>query len=392
MKSLQERVASVWLNGSMNFPIWLPPTFAKWLPLIGAALVALLLAELVFRLGERIVRRTTSTSPMAATLAVAISASARMLIYLLAFNSVLSQAPSNLVWLSNVERISGLLLIGALTWLLASAVNGTAAAIVEANPLTQADSLDARRIQTQTQVLSRLALGLVVLIGAALALMSFPAVRQVGASLLASAGVVGIVAGFAARPVLGNLIAGLQIGLGQPIRIDDVVIVENEWGVIEEITGTYVVVCIWDQRRLIVPLQYWVEKPFQNWTRSSTDLLGTVFLWVDFHMPIAPLREALQRACDMSEHWDKRIATVQVTEVDRQAMQVRCLVSPATAAAGWDLRCHVREYLIDFIQRDYPQYLPRHRAEATIEQHIAASPAGGSRWGNGNGNPAKAPP
>jgi small-conductance mechanosensitive channel len=359
----------------MNLPTWLPPTLPEWFPLIGATLVALLLSEMVFRLGERIVLRATSASPMAATLAAAMRSSARMLIYLLAFNSVLSQAPSNLVWLANVERISGLLLIVALTWLLASAVNGMAAAVVEANPLTQADNLDARRIQTQTQVLSRLALGLVVLIGTALALMSFPAVRQVGASLLASAGVVGIVAGFAARPVLGNLIAGLQIGLGQPIRIDDVVVVENEWGVIEEITGTYVVVRIWDQRRLIVPLQYWVEKPFQNWTRSSTDLLGTVFLWVDFRMPLGPLREALQRACDMSEHWDKRTAMVQVTEVDRQAMQVRCLVSSATASAGWDLRCHVREYLIDFIQRDYPQYLPRHRAETTIEQH-AAAPSG----------------
>jgi len=356
----------------MNLPTWLPTTLAEWAPLIGAALVSLLIAEIVFRLGDRIIRRATSTSPMAATLAVAIHSPARMLLYLLAFNSVLSQAPADLIWLSNVERISSLLLIGALTWLLASAVNGTAAAVVAANPLSQADNLDARRIQTQTQVLSRLALGLVVLIGAALALMSFPAVRQVGASLLASAGVVGIVAGFAARPVLGNLIAGLQIGLGQPIRIDDVVVVENEWGVIEEITGTYVVVRIWDQRRLIVPLQYWVEKPFQNWTRSSTDLLGTVFLWVDFRMPLGPLREALQRACDMSEHWDKRTAMVQITEVDRQAMQVRCLVSSATAAAGWDLRCHVREYLIDFIQRDYPQYLPRHRAEATIEQHAAA--------------------
>lgn len=356
----------------MNLPTWLPPTLAEWLPLIGAALVALLLAELVFRLGDRIIRRATSASPMAATMAVAIRSSARMLIYLLAFNSVLSQAPSDLLWLSNVERISSLLLIAALTWLLASAVNGTAAAVVGANPLTRADNLDARRIQTQTQVLSRLALGLVILIGAALALMSFPAVRQVGASLLASAGVLGIVAGFAARPVLGNMIAGLQIGLGQPIRIDDVVIVENEWGVIEEITGTYVVVRIWDQRRLIVPLQYWVEKPFQNWTRSSTDLLGTVFLWVDFRMPLEPLREALQRACDMSEHWDKRTAMVQVTEVDKQAMQVRCLVSSATASAGWDLRCHVREYLIDFIQRDYPQFLPRYRAEATIEQHAAA--------------------
>ena len=209
--------------------------------------------------------------------------------------------------------------------------------------------------------------------------MSFPAVRQVGASLLASAGVVGIVAGFAARPVLGNLIAGLQIGLSQPIRIDDVVIVEDEWGVIEEITGTYVVVRIWDQRRLIVPLQYWIEKPFQNWTRSTSELIGTVFLWVDYRMPLQPLRDALQRACEMSEHWDKRIALLQVTETDKHSMQLRCLVTSASAPAGWDLRCHVREYLIDFIQHEYPQYLPLQRAEAKIERAPAPPPSSASR-------------
>ncbi len=358
----------------MNLPTWLPTSLADWLPLIGAGVVALLLAELAFRIGERIVRRAASTSPMAATLAAAIRSPARMLIYLLALNSVLHQAPPDLAWLSNVERIGGLLLIFALTWLLACTVNGLADAVIEANPLSDADNLDARRIRTQTQVLSRLALGLVVLIGASLALMTFPAVRQVGASLLASAGVLGIVAGFAARPVLGNLIAGLQIGLSQPIRIDDVVIVENEWGVIEEITGTYVVVRIWDQRRLIVPLQYWIEKPFQNWTRTTSELIGTVFLWVDFRMPLQPLRDALQRACETSEHWDKRTALLQVTEVDKQAMQVRCLVTSASAPDGWDLRCHVREYLIDFMQQEYPQYLPRHRAEATIEQPAAPAP------------------
>ncbi len=359
----------------MNLPEWLLPTLADWLPMIGAALVALLIAETIFRLGERVVRRASRNSPMAATLAVAVRQPARWLIYLLALNSVLDQAPAGLAWLPNIERISGLLLIAALTWLLAAGVSGAAGAVTQAHPLDAADNLDARRIRTQTQVLSRLATGLVILIGAALALMSFPAVRQVGASLLASAGVVGIVAGFAARPVLGNLIAGLQIGLSQPIRIDDVVIVENEWGVIEEITGTYVVVRIWDQRRLIVPLQYWIEKPFQNWTRSSSEIIGTVFLYVDYRMPLAPLREALQRACAMSEHWDKRIALLQVTEAERESIQLRCLVTAASASAAWDLRCHVREYLIDFVQREYPQYLPLQRAEATIERRSAPPPS-----------------
>ncbi|WP_418316077.1 mechanosensitive ion channel family protein [Piscinibacter sakaiensis] len=358
----------------MNMPTWIPPALAAWLPTLGAALIALLIAEIIFRIGNRVIQRAARSSLMASKLAVAVRSPARFLLYLLALNSVWNQAPGDLVWLGNVERISGLLLIGALTWLFANAVSGAADAVIEAHPVTEADNLDARRIQTQTQVLSRIVLGLVVLIGASLALMSFPAVRQVGASLLASAGVVGIVAGFAARPVLGNLIAGLQIGLSQPIRIDDVVIVENEWGVIEEITGTYVVVRIWDQRRLIVPLQYWIEKPFQNWTRQSAELIGTVYLWVDYRMPLQPLRDALKRAVEMSEHWDKRFALLQVTETDQHSMQLRCLVTAASAPAAWDLRCHVREYLIDFIQREYPQYLPLQRAEAKIDRAPAPPP------------------
>ena len=359
----------------MNLPVWIPTPLADWLPTLGAVLIALLIAEIVFRIVLRIAQRATRSSPMAGALITAVRTPARALLWLLVLNPVLQEAPPGLVWLPSVERVVGLLLIAALTWLLACAVNGVADAVIEAHPVTDTDNLDARRIQTQTQVLSRIVLGLIVLLGAALMLMSFPAVRQVGASLLASAGVVGIVAGFAARPVLGNLIAGLQIGLSQPIRIDDVVIVENEWGVIEEITGTYVVVRIWDQRRLIVPLQYWIEKPFQNWTRSSSELIGTVYLWLDYRMPLQPLRDALKRAVEMSEHWDKRFALLQVTDTDQHSMQLRCLVTAASASEAWDLRCHVREYLIDFVQREYPQYLPLQRAEARIDRKPAPPPS-----------------
>lgn len=358
-----------------NFPSWFPPSLAAWLPTFGAAAIAVLIAELVFRLGERLIRRAARHSPMAATVAQAVRAPAHVLLPLLALNPVWQEAPAELVYLGSVQRLSGLLMIAVLTWLLARVVHGVTQAVIDAHPVDVADNLEARRIQTQARVLSRIVLGLVVLVGLSLMLMSFPAVRQVGASLLASAGVLGIIAGFAARPVLGNLIAGLQIGLSQPIRIDDVVIVENEWGVIEEITGTYVVVRIWDQRRLVVPLQYWIEKPFQNWTRKTSELIGTVFLYVDYRMPLQPLREALQRAVESSPHWDKRFALLQVTEADRESMQLRCLVTSASAPAGWDLRCHVREYLIDFIQREYPQYLPRQRAEATIEQRPAPAPS-----------------
>lgn len=348
----------------MDLPAWIPPPLDAWLSTLGIGAAAMLAAELVFHVGERVVRRATRSAPLASAVAQAIRSPARWALPLLALNLVWHEAPDDLHGLASVQRLTGLLLIAALTWLVVRAVNGLAKAVIAAHPVTVADNLQARRIHTQTRVLSRTVIGMVVLIGGSLMLMTFPAVRQIGTSLLASAGVVGIVAGFAARPVLGNLIAGLQIGLSQPIRIDDVVIVEGEWGVIEEITGTYVVVRIWDQRRLVVPLQYWIEKPFQNWTRQTSELIGTVFLWVDYRMPLAPLREALQRACEASPHWDRRFALLQVTEAGERAMQLRCLVTSASAPAGWDLRCHVREALVDFIQREYPQYLPRLRAEA----------------------------
>ncbi len=358
----------------MNLSDWLPDPLvswlaavpAAWLPTLGAALAAVLLAELVFRLGVQAVGRATRGSAMGGTVSLAVRAPAHLLLPLLALHPVWQGAADDLPGLASVQRLTTLAMLAALTWLSARAVHGVAQAVLEANPLSTADNLEARRIQTQTRVLSRLVQGLVVLLGLALMLMTFPAVRQVGASLLASAGVLGIVAGFAARPVLGNLIAGLQIGLSQPIRLDDVVIVENEWGVIEEITGTYVVVRIWDQRRLVVPLQYWIEKPFQNWTRTSSELIGTVFLWVDYRMPLQPLRDELQRACAASPHWDKRLAMLQVTEAGEHAMQLRCLVTAASAPAAWDLRCEVREALVGFVQRAWPQFLPRARADVAL--------------------------
>jgi len=351
----------------MTYPTWLDPAWQAWLPIVGASLLALLVADLVYRFGKRIYLRATRNAPVAAAVGQAIRAPARLALLVLALNFVWHPVPADMSWVATVQHWIGLSLMATLTWLLARVVHGVARGVMDANPVSVADNLAARRIRTQTLVLSRVLQGLVVLIGLSLMLMTFPSVRQVGTSLLASAGVLGLVAGFAARPVMGNLIAGLQIGISQPIRIDDVVIVENEWGVIEEITGTYVVVRIWDQRRLVVPLQYWIEKPFQNWTRSTSELIGTVFLWVDYRMPLAPLREALQKACEMSEHWDKRFALLQVTEAGERAMQLRCLVTSASAPAGWDLRCHVREYLVDFMQREYPQFLPRQRAEVALD-------------------------
>jgi len=345
---------------------WLPSPWADWAPTLAAALVALLVAELAYRVGQRVIGRAAAGSARATALAEAARRPARWGLPLVALNLVWQGAPPDLAGLGAVQHVTGIALIAAVSWLLAACVNGIGRAVIAAHPITVADNLEARRIQTQTRVLTRTLVGLIVLVGGSLMLMTLPGVRQVGASLLASAGVVGIVAGFAARPVFGNLIAGLQIGLTQPIRIDDVVIVEGEWGVIEEITGAYVVVRVWDQRRLVVPLQYWVEKPFQNWTRASAELIGTVFLWVDYTLPLAPLRLALQRACESSPDWDRRLCLLQVTEAGERAMQLRALVTAADASKDWNLRCHVREQLVDFLQREYPQCLPRLRAEADV--------------------------
>jgi small-conductance mechanosensitive channel len=220
----------------------------------------------------------------------------------------------------------------------------------------------------QARVLSRTAMSMVLVAGIAMMLMTFPGARQVGASLLASAGVIGIVAGLAAKPVFSNLIAGLQIALAQPIRIDDVLVVEGEWGRVEEITGTFVVLRIWDDRRLILPLSYFIEKPIQNWTRHSAQLLGSVFLHVDYAMPVAPLRAEVERIVKAAPEWDGRFFNLQVTDATERTMQLRVLCTAASSSLAFDLRCRVREALIDFMQREYPQYLPRLRVDETSSQ------------------------
>jgi small-conductance mechanosensitive channel len=274
---------------------------------------------------------------------------------LLALQLVWQAAPDDLRWINNIRHFNGLALIAALTWLASAAIGGVADGVIARHPVDVADNLQARRIHTQARVLSRTAMFIALLAGVSLMLMTFPGARQVGASLLASAGVVGIVAGIAARPVFSNLIAGLQIALSQPIRIDDVLIVENEWGRVEEITGSYVVLRIWDDRRLIIPLQWFIEHPFQNWTRTSSALLGTVFLNVDFTMPLAPLRAELERIVKTMPEWDGRVVKLQVTDTTERTMQLRILVTAQSAGLAFDLRCKVREAMIDFMQREYPQ-------------------------------------
>ena len=225
------------------------------------------------------------------------------------------------------------------------------------------DNLRARKIHTQFRVLKRIVIAVVGLLAFGAILMTFERVRQLGTTILASAGVVGIVVGMAAQRTIATFIAGLQIAVTQPIRVDDVVIVENEWGRIEEITLTYVVVRIWDLRRLIVPITYFIESPFQNWTRTSADILGTVFVYADYTVPVDVLRDQLQNILKKSQHWDGKVCVLQVTNASDRTMELRALMSAADASTAWTLRCEVREKLIDFIKREYPQALPKVRAE-----------------------------
>lgn len=287
----------------------------------------------------------------------------RLLLPALALEAVWVLAPAGYPGLSAWRHATLLAAIGAATWLAVNLLMGIRDVILRRFPADIEDNLLARRILTQTTVLMRTLSGLAVLLGISAALMTFPAVRQFGTSLIASAGVAGLVMGFAAKPVLGNIIAGLQIAMTQPIRIDDVLIVENEWGRVEEITGAYVVVKIWDERRLIVPLQWFIEHPFQNWTRKSAHIIGTVFLWVDYRMPVEPLRRELETICQAAPEWDGQVCLLQVTDATHQAVQVRALVSSKDSGLNWDLRCRVREGLVAFMQREHGEALPRLRAE-----------------------------
>jgi small-conductance mechanosensitive channel len=230
------------------------------------------------------------------------------------------------------------------------------------------DNLEARRVCTQVRGLRNIAGFVIVVATLGLALVTFEQVRELGAGILASAGIATVVIGFAAQRSIATILAGFQIAITQPIRIDDVVIVENEWGRIEEITLTYVVVRIWDMRRLVVPITYFIEKPFQNWTRTSAEILGTVMLHLDYTVPIGELRDELARILATCPKWDGKVSGIQVTDCSERTLTVRALVSARNAGDAWDLRCEVREKLIDYVLLRHPHALPRLRGTLEAER------------------------
>jgi small-conductance mechanosensitive channel len=231
---------------------------------------------------------------------------------------------------------------------------------------SKTDNLRERKIRTQLLYLRQVITGFIILLTIAAVLLTFDTMRRLGAGLLTGVGIGGIVVGFAAQRSLANLLAGFQIAFTQPIRIDDVVVVEGEWGRVEEITLTYVVVNIWDERRLILPITYFIEKPFQNWTRNSSQIIGSVFLYTDYNLPMEPLRAELNRLLEAQPLWDKRVKVLQVTNTTGQHVELRILVSAANSGQAFDLRCFIREQMIAFINREFPGSLPRSRGELAL--------------------------
>ena len=274
---------------------------------------------------------------------------------------------------SLLSHSSTLLFILSLTWVLIVVIKAFKRHILTKYDMSVSDNIHARKVYTQFNVLERVIIFLIVLFAVSIALMSFDSIRSIGVSMLTSAGIAGIIIGFAAQKALGTLMAGIQIAFTQPIRIDDVVVVEGEWGRIEEIYLTYVVVKIWDKRRLVLPTTYFIEKPFQNWTRNSSDILGTVFIYTDYKVPFDAMRKELTRILENTDLWDGEVNVLQVTDTNNQMVETRALMSAKDSPTSWDLRVHVREKLVVFIQENYPHSLPRTRIEMQEKNNLHSS-------------------
>ncbi|MBW3619175.1 MAG: mechanosensitive ion channel family protein [Actinobacteria bacterium] len=323
----------------------------------GAIAVHVVFWRAVFRFGWR--------SEVARTLQRELRWPARLLTAAVAVLATLPVLDLSAEVIGRGVHLTLIVVILAAAWVALRAIRvGTESTLARLD-LTTRDNLLARRRLTQTTLLRRLAsVGVAVFAGAAI-LLTFPSARSVGASLLASAGLAGLIAGLAARSTLGNMIAGLQIAFAEPIRLDDVVVVEEEWGNVEEITLTYVVVRLWDKRRLILPTTYFVETPFENWTRSHAQVLGAVTFHLDHRAPVAGMRQELLRCLESNPRWDGDVWVLQVIDTTETTMIVRALVTAEDAPTVWDLRCDVREHLIAWLAEHHPEALPTRRVALT---------------------------
>jgi len=329
--------------------------------LAGAVVAGLALHWVVFAFAGRLAARTRT--PLDAVFVRQSRRPARLLVPLLLLSIALPSVELPARFAGLADRVLGIALIGAVGWLIVALLGVVTEWVALRYRIDVEDNLTARRMQTQARVLKRTGTVVVFVVAGALMLMKIPGIEGLGVSLLASAGLAGIVVGMAARPTLSNLLAGLQLALTQPIRLDDVVIVEGEWGRIEEIANTYVVVRIWDERRLVLPLTYFIERPFENWTRVTANILGTVYLYADYTVPIDEVRAELHRVLEASGMWDGKVWGLVVTNATDRTVELRALLSAPDSGVAWQLRCHVRERLVEYLRKRHPQCLPRTRAD-----------------------------
>ncbi|WP_374470217.1 mechanosensitive ion channel family protein [Phenylobacterium sp.] len=337
---------------------WAPPWLAT-LIVFGLAVAAALMAHVVVvRLVRGALRRRDE---FWRALLVRTRRPARMLTVLIVLGAVAPAAPLSPGATALFQHVMLIAFILVMGWITMTALDIGAALYMRRYRVDVSDNLIARKHLTQVKILRRAVAVLVMVVSVGLALMTISGVRQWGVSLLAAGGAASILVGLALQPLLSNIFAGIQIAVTQPIRIDDAVIVENEWGNVEEITTTYVVVRLWDERRMVLPLTYFLQKPFQNWTRESAQLMGTAMLYVDYALAVEPVRRKLEEILRASPHWDGRVGVVQLTDLKERTMELRCLVSAAASGPLFDLRCEVREKMIAWLQAEHPYALPRER-------------------------------
>lgn len=357
----------------------IPYTWELWLRVGGTVLAVVLAALLGHTLFFGIVRRLAGRGERHIAVGLARHAAnpARLLLPLAGVYFLLPVLPLARDLAGSLRHAVLVGLIVAAGWL-ATALIRMATELVYQRYAAEGAAAEARRARTRSRVLARVLIGVVAVVTAGAVLMTFPGIRNLGLSLFASAGVAGLVIGLAARPLLSNWLAGVQIALTQPIRLDDAVVIEGEYGTVEDIRTGYVVVRTWDLRRLIVPLAYFLEKPFQNWTREGTRLIGTVYLYTDYTVPVEAVRREALQVLEASGLWDGKVWGVQATDATEHSLQLRVIASAADASTAWDLRCHLRERLVAYLQTHHPESLPRSRTEIppAALARMAAAPDG----------------
>ncbi|GGI22562.1 mechanosensitive ion channel family protein [Bradyrhizobium guangdongense] len=337
---------------------WVP----SWFIGLGLVVGAMMIALSFYRFAVWLLNRAFGTRlPLLGVFIERTSGPAQLALCLAAVALVLPLAPLDDAFRTPLTRLFVVAFIALIGWISIRIVDMSAARYLQ-NFRDVTENFVARKHVTQIRVFKRVTDTIIVIITVSAALMTFDSVRQYGVSLFASAGAAGIIVGLAARPLLSNLIAGLQIAITQPIRIEDAVIIENEWGWVEDIAATYVVIRLWDWRRMVVPLSYFIEKPFQNWTRDTASLIGVIALHVDYRADVPRIRRWLEGAVKESKLWDGAVVNLQVIDADSRTIELRALVSARNAPQSWDLRCEIREKLIAFIRDEMPEALPRERA------------------------------